>query len=132
MSTMKVNHPVARLVNAEVVAKGGATYTSDWYDTNGWTDKVVTVDIYDTGTADVTIAMHVSNQGYYELNNKTVTTDDYVSVSIIANLATETQVRYDSDDIDDLKRPVRSTRFLITNNEATTASTVTVDIEGLS
>ena len=132
MSIDKVNHPVARLVNAESVAKSGATYTSDWYDTNGWTDKVVTVDIYDTGTADVTIAMHVSNQGYHELNNKTVTTDDYVSVSIIANLATETQVRYDSDDIDDLKRPVRSTRFLITNNEATTASTVTVDIEGLS
>ena len=132
MSIDKVNHPVARLVNAESVAKSGATYTSDWYDTNGWTDKVVTVDLDDTGTADVTIAMHVSNQGYYELNNKTVTTDDYVSVSIIANLATETQVRYDSADVDDLKHPARSTRFLITNNEATTASTVTVDIEGLS
>jgi len=132
MSTMKVNQPVARLVNAEVVAKSGGTYTSDWYDTNGWTDKVVTVDLYDTGTADVTIAMQVSNQGYYELNNKTITTDDYVSVTIIANLATETQVRYDSDDVDDLKHPIRSTRFLITNNEGTTATTVTVDIEGWS
>ena len=132
MSTMKVNQPVARLVNAEVVAKSGGTYTSDWYDTNGWTDKVITVDLDDTGTADVTIAMQVSNQGYYELNNKTITTDDYVSVTIIANLATKTQVRYDSDDVDDLKHPIRSTRFLITNNEGTTATTVTVDIEGWS
>ena len=132
MSIDKVNHPVARLVNAEVVAKSGGTYTSGWYDTNGWTDKVVTVDLDDTGTADVTIAMQVSNQGYYELNNKTITTDDYVSVTIIANLATETQVRYDSDDVDDLKHPIRSTRFLITNNEGTTATTVTVDIEGWS
>ena len=132
MSIQKVNHPVARLVDAEVVAKSGGTYTSDWYDTNGWTDKVVTVDLDDTGTADVTIAMQVSNQGYYELNNKTITTDDYVSVTIIANLATETQVRYDSDDVDDLKHPIRSTRFLITNNEGTTATTVTVDIEGWS
>jgi len=40
--------------------------------------------------------------------------------------------RYDSDDIDELKIPVRSTRIVINNDQAEVVTGVTLTLEGWS
>ena len=70
------------------------------------------------------------NQGAYELNNKTCTTEDYVAVSIVDAHTTAVYTRFDSDDIDELKVPVRATRFVINNDQAAAVTGVTLTLEG--
>ena len=146
MSSPNVNHNVhaARWVTTAATASnrdigaltaaGGATetLTSEWIDTSGWTDRVVSVDVDSGGTIDFNLTMHISSQGYYELNNKTCTTEDYVAVSIVDALASGVYTRYDSDDIDELKVPVRSVRFVIENDQAEPVTGSYVKIEGWS
>ena len=131
MSNQKVNHSVWHALVAESIGTTANT-TSEWWDTNGWTDKVVTLEVTDAGTADINVTMQVSPLGYYELNNLTADTNDYASVSIVDAHAGEVLIRYDSSDVDDLQRPIRSTRFFVENDEASTASTVNVWLEGWS
>lgn len=131
MSTQKTNHPVIYAVKEQAVLKEDGART-EWFDLNGWTDKVVSFEVTDAATVDINITLEVSPQGFYELNQKTCTTKDYVSVVIVNTHTAEVLVRKDSDDVDDLKHPIRSGRFFIENDEGTTTSTFNVWIEGWS
>ena len=131
MSIQKVNHPVWHALVDKSIGTTSST-TTEWWDTNGWTDKVVELEIDDSGTVDVNVTLHVSSQGYYELNDKTCTTDDYSTVSIVDAHTGKVTIRYDSSDVDDLQRPTRSVRFFVENDEGSTASTVNVWLEGWS
>ena len=138
MSIQKVNHNVIRFWNGTegaLGAVGGAadeTKTSEWVDVNGWTDKVVSFEIDSGGTIDADVILHVSPQHYYELNNKTCTTDDYVAITIVEAHTAAILVRKDASDIDDLQRPFRSCRFVIDNDQAEPVTGFTVTIEGWS
>ena len=44
MSNHKVNHSVIRWIDAVDVVKGSQSTTSEWIDTNGWTDKKISVE----------------------------------------------------------------------------------------
>jgi hypothetical protein len=138
MAGDKVNHNVWKPFDGTAGAltvSGGATptKTSEWYDTNGWTDKVVSFEVDSGGTIDTDVIMHVSPQHYYELNNKTCTTDDYVAVTIVEANTSGIMVIKDATDVDDLQRPHRSTRFVIDNDQAAEAVTgFTVYLEGWS
>ena len=62
-----------------MTAAGGAapTITSEWIDCSGWVDKRVSWEQDNAGTSDLDISMQISPEGYYELNNKTASTQDY-------------------------------------------------------
>ncbi len=131
MSVQKVNHPVWHALVDTSILKTANT-TTEWYDTNGWTDKKVVLAVTDAGTADNNVTMHCSPKGYYELNNKTCTTADYYSVDIVDAHAGEVMIKYDSDDVADLGKPIRSIRFFVENDEANTTSVVNLWLEGWS
>jgi len=131
MSGCKIFHNVIAPVKAESIATT-SSYTSDWIDTSGWVEKVIQLEIDDAGTVDVNVTIHISNQDCYELNNKTCTTDDYESVVIVNAHTGKVSVRYDSDDVADLGKPIRAMRVFAENDEGSTASTVTVSIQGQS
>ena len=138
MSNQKVNHNVWKPFDGTAGAltvSGGLTptKTSEWFDTNGWVDKVVTFEVDSGGTIDTDVIVHMSPQHYYELNNKTCTTDDYQAVTISTANTVATMVRVDGDDVDDLQHPCRSMRVVIDNDQAAEAVTgFTVWVEGLS
>ena len=138
MSIQKVNHNVWKPFDGTggaLTVSGGATptKTSEWWDVNGWTDKVVSFEVDSGGTIDTDVIVHMSPHGYYELNNKTATTDDYVAVTIVEANTSAIMVRKDSSDIDDLQRPCRSMRVVIDNDQAGEAVTgFTVFVEGWS
>jgi hypothetical protein len=132
MSIQKVNHNVVRLIDAESVAKSSASFTSEWYDVNGWTDKVVTYEVDSSGSIALTLTADISPLGYYELNNKTATTDDYATITIASGATGAVVTRVDSDDLDDLQRPIRSLRLKALNADGSDASVVTTWIEGWS
>ena len=129
MSIQKVNHPVVKLIDGESIAKASASFTSEWWDTNGWTDKVVTYEVDSSGSIALTVTADISNEGYYELNNKTATTDNYSTITIASGATVAVATRVDSDDLDDLQRPIRSMRFKAVNADASSASVVTVAVE---
>ena len=138
MSSQNVNHNVVQpwsgLDGALTVVAGlTPTKTSEWFDTSGWTDRVIAFEVDSGGTIDFNVTMDISSQGAYELNAKTCTTEDYVAVTIVNAHIGAVYVRFDSDDIDELKIPVRSTRIVIDNDQATHAITgVTLTLEGWS
>jgi hypothetical protein len=117
-----------------LTAAGGATETrtSEWFDTEGWTDRVVAWEVDSAGTIDFNVTMHISSQDSYVLNNKTCTTEDYVAVTIVDATTTAVYTRKDSDDVAELKIPVRSTRFVIENDQAQAVTGVTLWFEGWS
>jgi len=137
MSIQKVNHNVIKFwdgtAGALTATAGSApTLTSEWVDVNGWTDKVVSFEIDSGGTIDADVILHVSPHHYYELNNKTCTTDDYVAITIVEAHTAAILVRKDASDIDDLQRPFRSCRCVIDNDQAEPVTGFTVTIEGWS
>ncbi len=109
---------------------------SEWLDTSGWTDKVVAWEVDSAGTIDFDVNMQVSSQGYYELNAKTaaatLSTDDYVSVTIVNAHTTAVYTRKDGEDIDELSRPIRSMRIEINNDQAEAVTGCQVFVEGWS
>lgn len=117
-----------------LTAAGGATETrtSEWFGTEGWTDRVVAWEVDSAGTIDFNVTMHISSQDAYALNNKTCTTEDYVAVTIVDAHTTAVYTRKDSDDVAELKIPVRSTRFVIENDQAEPVTGVTLWFEGWS
>lgn len=129
-----IQHPVYKLHNAVVLSIAGADAndkaTSVWVDVGGWSDKCITVEQDNAGSPDLDVILHMSEQDAYTLNNKTCTTEDYEAVTIVGALAGTTLTYYDSQDIDELQRTFRSARIYIENDDATTASTVTVTIGG--
>ena len=137
MSSQNVNHNVV----CPWVGTGGAmdatggtapTLTSEWIDCSGWVDKRVSWTQVNSGTSDLDIFIQISPQGYYELNNKTVTTQDYEQVTIISAHSGEIVASIDSDDVDELQRPFRSARFVVDNDSATGITSFTLWFEGLS
>ena len=139
MSIQKVNHSVwhAHVDTALDVSGGTAPNSlSEWWDTNGWTDKVISVlaDPTDgSGVIDLNVNIYVSPKGSYELNNETtVDTEDYVNIAIVSAQTATIMTRYDSSDVDDLQRPMRSMAVLVDNDEASEATTVNVWVEGWS
>jgi len=139
MSIAKVNHSVWHAhVDTALTVSGGSTpnVLSEWFDTNGWTDKVVSVlaDPTDgSGSIDLNVNIYVSPKGYYELNHgATPSTEDYVNISIVDAQTATIMTRYDSSDVDDLQRPMRSMAVLVDNDEASEATTVNVWVEGWS
>ena len=133
MSIQKVNHPVWKAFNAQSIAKSTAGTTSEWWDTSGWTDKVVTVECTSGGSIDVNVDILYSPKGYYELNNEaTVDTEDYQVIQLVDGLTAGTLTRYDSADVDDLQRPARSAAIVVDNDDATDPVVVNVWVEGWS
>ena len=142
MSIGKVNHPVWHAIVAQSLSEDGAAESADqaaseWWDTNGWTDKVITaVSSKEAGSAGLSLAidMWVSPKGYYELRNEaTVDTEDYEVVSLNATHSAVIMTRYDSSDVDDLQRPIRSMKIVVDNNTASSlTSSVDIWVEGWS
>jgi hypothetical protein len=136
MSIQKVNHPVWKAFDAQVIAHTVQGTASEWWDTNGWTDKVITVEATVTdgsGSIDINVDMLVSPKGYYELRNEaTVDTEDYQVVSIVDALTAATLTRYDSSDVDDLQRPIRSMKIVVDNDDTSDPVTVNIWVEGWS
>jgi hypothetical protein len=138
MSIQKVNHPVWKPFDAQKILATVQATESGWWDTNGWTDKVVTVEVTSetpAGSAqiDINVDLWVSPKGYYELENETtVDTDDYEVISIVDGLTAATLTRYDAQDVDDLQRPIRSMKVVVDNDHASLYATVDVWVEGWS
>jgi hypothetical protein len=136
MSVAKVNHNVFKPFSATSVAKGSTDSTTcEWLDINGWTDKKVSLLTADNSASiDVDVNMLVSPKGYYELNNETtVDANDYESIELLAAHTTaDTLTTIDAQDIDELQRPMRSCKFTIDNDDASTDVAVTLWIEGWS
>ena len=133
MSIQKVNHNVIKPISAQALAAVGAgdNATSEWIDVNGWTDKRVSFEV-DGAATDYDIVMDISPQHYYELNNKTATTEDYEVIAIVTAFGTQLLGSIDSDDVDELQRPFRSCRVTISNDSATAITASNVWIEGWS
>ena len=138
MSIQKVNHNVIKPHSAVNIAAGSGSSTSEWFDSNGWTDKKISVegDVTDgSGSISLSLELHVSPKHYYELNQlgASVTTDDYEAITVNASaLTAATLTSYDAEDLDDLQRPFRSCRLKVTNGDASDACTVTTFLEGWS
>ncbi len=144
MSFAKVNHNVYRpwsgtdgaLATAGAGVLDADLKRSEWLDTNGWTEKLIAWEVDSGGTIDFDVNMHVSSQGAYELNAKTaastLTTDDYVAVTIVNAHTDALYTRKDGDDIDDLSRPIRSMRIEINNDQAEVVTGCQVWVEGWS
>ena len=137
MSIGKVNHPVWKAFDAQKILKTVQNTASEWWDTNGWTDKVITAqitkEVAGSSASNVDIEIWVSPKGYYELRNEaTVDTEDYEVISIVDSLTVGTMTRYDSSDVDDLQRPVRSMKVVVDNDQGSFYATVNVWVEGWS
>ena len=143
MASNKVFHNVLKVSDAATepaeIAQSADNSGFDsyiWHDITGWVDLVVAYD-FDAGSGDTNvdanILMHTSSHGAYELNNSiTEDTGDYIAISIVDNETTKTYIRVDADDIDDLKHPIRSVRFLIENDDANENLVANVWLEGWS
>ena len=137
MSSPNVNHnvvcPWVGTGGAMDAAGGSApTLTSDWIDCSGWVDKRVSWEQDNAGTADLDITIHISPQGYYELDNKTCTTDDYEAIALAAATDVVILESVDAEDYDELQRPFRSARFVVDNDSATAVTAFTLWFEGVS
>ena len=132
MSVQKVNHNVLKPWVAQSIAAASGSHTTEWLDVNGWTDKVFSYDVNSSGSIALTVTADISSQHYYELNNKTVTTNDYETVTLVAAGTGAIYDRVDAEDLDDMQRPWRSVRFKGVNADASDASVVTAQIEGWS
>lgn len=118
-----------------LTVSGGATpsKTSEWLDVSGWTDKKIAWEVDSGGTIDFNVTIDVSSQGAYELNNKTVTTDDYVTETVVDADTTAVYKYRDASDLDALQRPIRALRVTIDNDQAAEAVTgVQLWVEGWS
>ena len=134
MSIHRVNPNVIKVFDGEELdAAGGAApnVTSKWFDVGGWTDKRVSVQV-DGANTDYDVIMHISPQHYYELNNKTATTDDYEAVTLLTANNVQTLTSVDAEDIDELQRPFRSVRFYVDNDSATAVTELDLWVEGWS
>ena len=133
----KINHNVVKpwdgTAGALTAAAGAAdNLTSEWFDTSGWTDKVIAWEVDSDGTIDFNVNIHISSQGYHELNAKTCTTDDYVAVNIVNASTVAVYTRKTGDDVPALRDPIRSMRVLIDNDQAQAVTGVTLTVEGWS
>ncbi len=131
MSDCKIFHNVIKPIESESIAKSSDT-TTTWLDVGGWVDKVIAVDADSSGTINLDVTLHVSSQGAYELNNKTATTEDYEAVSIVTGHSSADYTRFDSDDVSDLNKPMRSVRVLAENKDSSDATTLNLWVEGWS
>ena len=144
MSIAKVNHNVFQpwtgtdgaLATAGAGVLDADLKRSEWLDTNGWTDKLIAWEVDSAGTIDFDVNIHVSSQGYYELNAKTadatLSTDDYKAVTIVNAHTAAVYVSKDSDDIPELGKPIRSLRVEINNDQAEVVTGCQVWVEGWS
>ena len=136
MSGSKINHNVIKPFDETSVDKSSTDSTTcEWLDINGWTDKKVSLLTADNSASiDVDVNMLVSPKGYYELNNETtVDANDYESIEIVnAHTTADTLTTFDGEDVDDLTRPMRSCKFTIDNDDASTAVEVSLWVEGWS
>jgi hypothetical protein len=136
MSIQKVNHNVWKPwtgTDGSLAAVGaGDNKTSEWWDVGGWTDKRISWEVDSAGVIDFDMEMHISPEGYYELNNKTATTENYEVVTIVEAHTAAIVASKDSSDVDELQRPFRSMRLKISNDQAQAVTGTTVWVEGWS
>lgn len=119
--------------NLTIAAGATPAKTSEWLDISNWENKVISWEVDGAdATPDISIVAHLSSQGAYELNQKTATTDDYVASTIAGHVTDDVYTRKDTTDFDDLQRPIRSIRFVITNLIAEAVAGVSIKIEGWS
>ena len=137
MSIQKVNHNVWKPFTDQALAAVGAgdNATSVWYDVGGWTDTRISFEV-DGANTDFDIEIEISPMGYYELRALvtagTLTTEHYESVNIVTAHGAQILASVDSDDIDELQRPFRSCRFVISNDSATAITSSNMWMEGWS
>lgn len=137
MAVQKVNHNVWKPFTDQALAAVGAgdNATSVWYDVNGWTDKKVSFEV-DGANTDFDIEIQISPMGYYELRELTtagtLTTEHYEEINIVTAHAAQILASVDASDLDDLQRPFRSCRFVISNDSATAITSSNMWMEGWS
>lgn len=134
-----VYHPFAGGISTDahptnLTVSGGATpsRTSEWLNTSGYTNFVVAYQLTGSDASpDFTVTLDVSSQDAYELNNKTATTADYVTLTIASGITSGVYGRKDATDVDDLQRPIRAMRVKMANNQAgETVTSFNIWIEG--
>lgn len=130
-----IQHPTYLLwpgTEGALGATGGAddNLTSEWLDVSAWGDKKIAWEIDSGGVVDADIDIDISSQHYYELNNKTATTEDYETVNIVTAHTGTVYYSVDSDDVDELQRPIRSLRVKISNDQAEPITGFRVWVEG--
>jgi len=91
---------------------------------------VVSLDLDTSQTPTYKVFIRYSPHHYYELRNRTVTTDDYVEYTVTAAGTGKTLKRWDAQDLDDLQRPARSfqVRFSIPTTTITATATGTATV----
>jgi hypothetical protein len=87
-----------------------------------------------SGTADIDITLQYSPQHYYELDNKTCTTDDYEELAIASAHSGTVLASVSAEDAgyEILQRPFRSARFVVDNDSGTAVTAFTLWFEGVS
>jgi hypothetical protein len=121
------------LATAGAGVEGADQLTSEWLDISNWEQKSIQWEVDSDGTVDFNINMHISPNGAYENNQKTCTTDDYISVLVVNGESGKTLTRIEFDDIDELalyNGPIRSVRLQIDNDQAEVVTGCQVWIEG--
>ena len=137
MAVQKVNHNAWKPFTDQALAAVGAgdNATSVWYDVNGWTDKRISFEV-DGANTDFDIEIQISPMGYYELREltaaSTLSTEHYEEINIVTAHGAQILASVDSDDIDELQRPFRSCRFVISNDSATAITSSNMWMEGWS
>ena len=130
MFTSKIFHNVVKPFAAETVTKS-TSETSDWIDISGWVDLKVAYDMDGGAGLDYDVDMLISSHDAYELNNSiTETTEDYTTLSLASGATATVYTTVDSDDVDDLKHPIRSCAIKVTANDAAADMVANVWIEG--
>ena len=131
--SQKIFHNVFKPFNATSVTKSSTDSTTcEWLPIDGWTDKKISWDLDSSGSIDVDIDMRVSPLDSYELNNKTVSTEDYETVNIVTTTTGSVLTSKDANDVPELATPIRSAMFTIDNDDASDAVAVTLWVEGWS
>jgi len=129
----KIYHNVFKPFSATSVAKSTTDSTTcPWLPIDGWVGKKIAWEIDSSGSIDVDIDLLVSSQDAYELNNKTVTTDDYETVNIVTAHTAAVYISKDENDVPELGTPMRACKVTVDNDDASTACAITIWVEGQS
>jgi hypothetical protein len=130
----KIFHNVFKPFNATSIAKSTTDSTTcEWLDVSGWVDKKIAWEADSSGSIDIDIDALVSSKSAYELNNEaTVDTEDYETINIVTAHTSAVYFSKDSNDVTELETPWRAVKITVDNDDASSAVSLTLWVEGQS